>query len=591
MTVRSWRALLLSFCACCIAVNAISLFTDDVEASSALGFQVDRVADPALALVIGVDRNGAAAASGLRTGDLIHLRSLSSADRYRLLTGVYPHERIPIVVSRGARTMAIEFKSGAAPAWRWDIVLWCAASFWLLGFATFLAWRRADSVEARVLCALLALYPAGSGFQQGSWLTPSPFADMLAAIVGGCLVMASAALLATYASLFARPLSFVRIILTASTYAAAAAISVYDGVRLVLLWNGGMPWVAQSYAPDWNFPWEGIVYVLASSCALAAVATSRGEERDRIAWSTGTLAILYIMQPLAYFLPLVMPSAQRGGELVLSYELFNLSSFLAPLGMTYALLNRRLLDVGFALNRAAIFSGVSIVLVGTFILAEWLLSTWLQGASHSANLAVAAALALALGLSIRFVQTRVEHVVDNVFFRKRRQDEDAIHTFAREAAYITERSVLLERTKTLLFEHADASFEHILLDDGAGSYSGVDENDPALVALRARHGVLDLHALQTHVDGEFAYAMVARGRLIGALVLGAKRSGESYAPDESKAIEQLAHSVGGALDVLAMREQTSREDVLQEIRLTTSALYTAVQTLTETVHGAMVRGG
>ncbi len=41
--------------------------------------------------------------------------------------------------------------------------------------------------------------------------------------------------------------------------------------------------------------------------------------------------------------------------------------------------------------------------------------------------------------------------------------------------------------------------------------------------------------------------MIARGRLVGALVLGPKRSGESYAPDESHAMMHLAHSVGGAL--------------------------------------------
>ncbi len=51
----------------------------------------------------------------------------------------------------------------------------------------------------------------------------------------------------------------------------------------------------------------------------------------------------------------------------------NVASFLAPLGMSYALLNRRLLDLGFALNRAAVYTGVSIVVVGTFMLVEFAL--------------------------------------------------------------------------------------------------------------------------------------------------------------------------------------------------------------------------
>jgi hypothetical protein len=44
--------------------------------------------------------------------------------------------------------------------------------------------------------------------------------------------------------------------------------------------------------------------------------------------------------------------------------------------------------------------------------------------------------------------------------------------------------------------------------------------------------------------------MLVRGRLLGAIVVGPKRSGESYAPDESAAIAEVAHGVGVALDLL-----------------------------------------
>ena len=38
-----------------------------------------------------------------------------------------------------------------------------------------------------------------------------------------------------------------------------------------------------------------------------------------------------------------------------------------PVGLTYSVLSRRLLDVGFALNRAVVYSAVSVVVVGLFI--------------------------------------------------------------------------------------------------------------------------------------------------------------------------------------------------------------------------------
>jgi hypothetical protein len=563
--VGFWRSLLLAFVFCCLVINAVSLFSDSVEASSALGFQVTRVADSALVRVTAVDPGGAAEASGLDVGDVIHVRSLSPGDRYRLLTGVYPHERIPIAVSRGGRQLQLIYESGDAPAWRWDIDLWCAASFWMLGFAIVIAWRRADAVEARILCVLIALVPASAGWQAGSWIGFSPFADMLTAIAGYTLTWLSAALLATYAQLFGRPLSPARRVFTALAYISAAGAAIYESVRLVLLWTGATPWVAQTLGPDWNMAWGAAPFLLALACALMGVSAAHPKERGRIAWSTATLSVLYLAQAFGSLVPMLFPGVARGNALVIAYSCINIGTFLAPLGMTYALLNRRLLDINFALNRVAVFSTVSLIIVGLFVLAEWGIGVWLERAGHTANLLASAAVALALGLSIRVVHSRVEHVLDRVFFRKRHEDEQAIRRFAKEAAYVTELDVLIARAVDVLERHADASFVRLALDDGLGHYGEVSENDPAIVSLQTWHRVVDLHELDTQLDGERAYPMVARGRLVGALVLGPKHSHEAYAPDESGAIEEVAHGVASALYVLSQKQSPADDRIVKEL--------------------------
>jgi hypothetical protein len=60
--------------------------------------------------------------------------------------------------------------------------------------------------------------------------------------------------------------------------------------------------------------------------------------------------------------------------------------------------------------------------------------------------------------------------------------------------------------------------------------------------------------------------MVARGHLVGAIVLGPKRSGGPYAPDESDAILHLAHGVGGAFDVLSASGHASRDGLLEALQ-------------------------
>ena len=132
--------------------------------------------------------------------------------------------------------------------------------------------------------------------------------------------------------------------------------------------------------------------------------------------------------------------------------------------------------------------------------------------------------------------------------------------------------VRLQRAIETLSRHADASFVEFALDDGAGRYGRIGENDPALVALRASHDVVDLHVIKTAFAGEFAYPMLCRGHLLGALIVGPKRSGEPYAPDESAAIAQVAHGVGVALDLLCIRRADGITEVLDALRALPDAI-------------------
>jgi hypothetical protein len=174
--------------------------------------------------------------------------------------------------------------------------------------------------------------------------------------------------------------------------------------------------------------------------------------------------------------------------------------------------------------------------------------------SHATNLTISAALVLTLGFSVRTIHSRVERVLDRAFFRKRHDDEMAILNFAKQAADATDAATLVRETKETLEAHADAQYVTLAMDDGRGRYGDATENDPAIVALHDRHNALDLQALSTQLQGEFAYPMIARGQLLGALVLGPKRSGDNYAPDEKHAIMQLALAVGGALRILKLEK-------------------------------------
>lgn len=66
----------------------------------------------------------------------------------------------------------------------------------------------------------------------------------------------------------------------------------------------------------------------------------------------------------------------------------------------------------------------------------------------------------------------------------------------------------------------------------------------------------------TELRGEVAFPMISRGLLVGALICGPKRDGQSPAPDESAALVALAHGVGMALDTLSTPNDGAMRDIL-----------------------------
>ncbi len=501
--------------------------------------------------------------SGIRAGDVVDLRSMTPQARYWLRNEWLVATPIALPIVRNGVTRSITVTPGpytqTAFFNTWQVLF--AWAFWLgsafsLFVAAILMWRRPENVEVRTLALTLILIQLGENlFPINGWLTPWVALDVTLNVVAQFGFMAGVALFARYALLFGRPLSFTRRVLTALTYVAAALSAVIwtgaaqggygpgGAIGIIGLWLGTLDlhaWFASHPLP------QLIAVVgpaaMALLCAVLAVRASSGAERSRVAWATGSLAVLYLFG-------IATIQSYLTANVIAYYWILNAAWFIAPLGLMYALLSRRLLDVGFVLNRAAVFTGVSLLVVGAFTLVEWALGGWLHTAGRVANIAVSAAIALGLGLSLHQIHARVDRFVDNVFFRRRHEDEHALRRFAQEVAFITDAGIVLERAKETLLQHTGASLADFSIYDGT-RYGSVDENDAALVALRASHEALELHLVKTKLSGEFAYPMLARGRLVGVLVLGAKINGETYAPDESAAVAQVAHGVGVALDLL-----------------------------------------
>jgi hypothetical protein len=296
-----------------------------------------------------------------------------------------------------------------------------------------------------------------------------------------------------------------------------------------------------------------------AAVVIWAVAVTRASERARAAW-------LLLPVPIAILCSIAFNTV--GLDLVHFWSATQASILFGvvcntagALAVTYALLRRRVLDLGFFLSRTIVVATISLIVVASFVLLEWILGNVVAGVSHTTGIVANAALALALGLSLHFIHQRVDALVDTIFFRKRHEDEKSLCEYAKEVAFVTDVPVLLDQAIGKLQRHTEARGASILLDDD-GTFTAarafgdletvpVSENDEAILSLKAWHKPVDPHHYQTALRGALAIPMLGRGRLLGVLLLDERRGGEAYAPDEVEALSTLAHGVGSSLDALS----------------------------------------
>ena len=507
-----------------------------------------------VAQVSGVTPGGAAAAAGLRPGDRIDVRRQSLADRLSVLRGPVRDRPLDVSVDRGART----FRTAIVPAQHGlPATVWLAyiVLLWTAIFAGTIAWRRPELPEARLLSLMLSAYVLSITLNY--LRVPLAQADIviraLVDVCGAAVLMA----LVAFTALFGRPLSRGRRLINAAAYASAlvsATIGLLTAVAIVTL---RFDPVALAFG-EWPVLVSTVSELLVLLAGAAAIAAARGSERQRVVWAVSSMGLLLVLFIVNDMLSWLAPSLAGDSRL---FTIDNIVGIIMPVGLTYSVLSRRLLDVGFALNRAVVYSAVSVVVVGLFTTVENLLGGWLTTVSHVESLAVSVAIALAIGFSIRWIHGRIDRFVDVLFFHKRHRGEQALLRFAHEAAFVTNRDLLLSRAIDEVALLTEAQSVAILLREGAGTYvcassfgqplPDAGENEAAVLSMRASGNPVDLHGRGGGLHGEYAFPMMARGTLIGTLVCGVKRSAEPYAPDEREALRTVAHSVGLALDALA----------------------------------------
>jgi hypothetical protein len=302
-----------------------------------------------------------------------------------------------------------------------------------------------------------------------------------------------------------------------------------------------------------------------------------GADRQRVQWVGMAIGIRF----LNYLLMTIpgLPLADTESFAIASIVL----TTLANIGLAYGILRHRLFDVGFAVNRALVFTIVSVVLLISFGLMEWLAHHFVSPEEAEKNAFLDAGIALGLYLVFHKLRHFVDHAVDRLFFHAWHVNEERLRRFVKHAAHITSPQVLVDSYLVAL-QRFTGEAGCALYREGAGGYelaaaaglqaprtAAIDQ--PLPVALRAELAAVTPADCDAGLPGALALPMSFRGELQGFVLLGHKPSGDAYRPDELALLEHAAHQVG--LDLQALRtEQLQREvvNLRQELAVYTNGV-------------------
>lgn len=520
-----WRRAFPWLFALAIALNVLELLSLTVLGwNGSVGVKWQGPLDTLQARVVADPARGA----GIREGDTATLHELVSANNFR---APIPGKPYLLIVHRGGRT--IRARVIARATWiGWDQIARLASIAWVVVFALLIYVKGEKTKENAYLALILTMLAIESAISRTVF--PDVRSQTAELLVYGPEEGAMCLLIAGYSLLFGQPVSRRRRALFGFCAFVITILAVLNPVGTLAF--SGLSVLPASLGAALQF--NVVTLTCALVCVAAAIPAAAREERLRLGW----VVAAFVPFQVGWAANSISGGSVSGTDGMFWSAVQNVSLFFLPAALTYAALSRRLFDIGFVLNRAAVFTGVSTIVVGAFVLLEWALGQWFEGLSHASSLAINGGLALVIGISFRVIHGYVDRAVDTVFFRKRHENEAALRRFAREAAFFTSEKALIERTVATILSHSEASGARIEFA------LNLDANDPAAIAMKAWQEPVDLSACATSIEGEIAFPMIAHGELLGAIICDAKTTGERFAPDERETLQTLAQGVGLALD-------------------------------------------
>ncbi len=513
-----------------------------------------------------VERHSAAERAGLRTGDRLDFPAMTPFARNQVSFTAFAGQTADVEIDRQGVRRHYAFRVEAEPRTPERVISVAlgsiVAALVLLLAAVVVARRRSlDAVAFWLIAVGAGVGAAGGLFEFGTGDVAIVALTVVYSFLG--FGQMAGALWLGLRFLPPSPRRALAEWIWLGLMAVLVVMSAIYNVRQVL--SGALPpAIIQTFFADnvisaIYFP--GLILV-----AVLGLLRTRGAARARVNWfAFGVLLSVISMGifSIAVLSPSLLFSSVWSSAAVITGSL-------GTVAYAYPVLRHDVFGVGFAVNRAVIYSIVTGLLVGAFAAANWFVGLALK--STGLALPVDLIVAGCAGLSLNVVQRRVTITVDRVLFRRRYAAEQRLRHAARALNRARDEqsihdAIVAEPCETLAL-HAAAFFARD--DDGAyrrvaergwpaDALREMPESDRFVRFLLGGDGTPVVIDQVPHPDGlphgaprpRHAFPMWSRGELVGIAFYSAHRSGALLDPQEVTAIERIADAATAAFDRVA----------------------------------------
>jgi signal transduction histidine kinase len=293
--------------------------------------------------------------------------------------------------------------------------------------------------------------------------------------------------------------------------------------------------------------------------------TSR-ERRDPIKWTFYGMVLGLGPFMCLYQLPLVLGLASPLGE-----EASSAFFVLLPLAMAIAILKHKLMDIDLIINRSLVYSLLTMVTAGVYLLSVEGLKQLFAGTARPGRNWIPAGAAVVAAVAFAPVRNRLQVIVDKAFFRRSYDYRKALHDFNAASAKALGAVELLDLFENTLADILPAEkVGALVLEPGDGPpgivlLRGLDDAAVSRLSRRPEPGAIWTDMRPGIPGFEVTLPLqLGDGGLAGWVIVGPKKSGLPFTDEDHELLETLAAEAAAALCRIRLQEQVVYERASRE---------------------------